>query len=234
MQKRCPANERFIRSVNDLSSRRGESARTIADECLPIFASISPTTTRQTLERDASPPSCRRAVRNVRRSADGASDESERATAPATGNAELSVPGRPRQRGPRRGRSTIYDLTAAVRSSGLRRRFARTQVYQLARERERARRADEREKGTERGRKGARTSPRCPGKKREAAYTHARTAGTEGGSGVPYTVTFVKARLSPYTGNVHDGRHLYRVRLKSQECCFLSRLLFSTAHARER
>lgn len=66
--------------------------------------------------------------------------------------------------------------------------------------------------------------------------THARTyvrtyVRTEGGSQVPYTVTFVKARLSPYTGNVRDGRHLYRVRLKSQECCFLSRLLLYT-HAR--
>lgn len=29
----------------------------------------------------------------------------------------------------------------------------------------------------------------------------------EGGSETPYTVTFVKARLSPYTGNVPDGRH---------------------------
>ena len=47
----------------------------------------------------------------------------------------------------------------------------------------------------------------------------------EGGSRTPYTVTFVKAWLSPYTGNVRDGRHLYRVRLKSQECRFLSRLL---------
>lgn len=59
------------------------------------------------------------------------------------------------------------------------------------------------------------------------ARTHART---EDGSGVPYTVTFVKARLSPYTGNVRDGRHLYRVRLKSQECCFLSRLLYTYTH----
>ena len=49
----------------------------------------------------------------------------------------------------------------------------------------------------------------------------------EGGSRIPYTVTFVKAWLSPYTGNVHDGRYLYRVQLKNQECRFLSRLLYT-------
>lgn len=65
------------------------------------------------------------------------------------------------------------------------------------------------------------------GERRTHVRTHART---EDGSGVPYTVTFVKARLSPYTGNVRDGRHLYRVRLKSQECCFLSRLLYTYTH----
>lgn len=51
--------------------------------------------------------------------------------------------------------------------------------------------------------------------------------GMEGGSRIPYTVTFVKAWLSPYTGNVRDGRYLYRVQLKNQECRFLSRLLYT-------
>lgn len=69
------------------------------------------------------------------------------------------------------------------------------------------------------------------GERRAHSRTYARR---KGGSGVPYTVTFVKARLSPYTGNVRDGRHLYRARVKSQECCFLSRLLYTYRRAPSR
>lgn len=77
------------------------------------------------------------------------------------------------------------------------------------------------------------TNLKCRGEERGHVRMHARVyvcthAGTEGGSDVPYTVTFVKAQFSPYTGNVRDSRHLYRVRLKSQECCFLSRLFYHT------
>lgn len=78
------------------------------------------------------------------------------------------------------------------------------------REGKRERRRGKREREGERGRKRKR--------KRE---------GMEGGSRIPYTVTFVKGWLSPYTGNVRDGRYLYRVQLKNQECRFLSRLLYT-------
>lgn len=115
------------------------------------------------------------------------------------------------------------------RLSGLQTKKARIQVYRFSRETRNEREGAEiRERQREKP-EACRDTFTCEKEKEreKEKRTHART---KDGSGVPYTVTFVKARLSPYTGNVRDGRHLYRVRLKSQECCFLSRLLYTRTH----
>lgn len=79
-----------------------------------------------------------------------------------------------------------------------------------------------RREGKRERRRGKRERARKREKKKER-----KREGMEGGSRIPYTVTFVKGWLSPYTGNVRDGRYLYRVQLKNQECRFLSRLLYT-------